>query len=158
MSFTILFLLVFHHLKSWSLHDFKYQLLFSFLLSSLFFLYTIGDTTGLQGLIYRRKVDTAAGSGSTTLNTFLQLGDVIEYRDPSHKSQAKKSTIVSIGALTSSKNILGLDSGDWLHKGVHQVRRMLIKQLDHDDHIPNPNPVWKCLTKVMIITPYQEVY
>ena len=122
-----------------------------------YFLY-IGDTTGLQGLIDRRKVDTAAGSGSTTLNTFLQLGDVIEYRDPSHKSQAKKSTIVSIGALASSQNILGLDSGDWLHKGVHQVRRMLIKQLDHDDHIPNPNPVWKCLTKVMIITPYQEVY
>lgn len=69
----------------------------------------------------------------------------------------KKGTIVSIGSLSCSENIIGLHNGDWLHKGIHQVRRISIKQLDHDGHIPNPNPVWKCLTKIIIIT-YEDVY
>ena len=83
---------------------------------------------------------------------------MIEYRDPSHKLLVKKGTIASIGALTSSENILGIDNGDYLHKGVHQVRRMSVKQMDQDGHLPNPNPVWKCLTKVIIITPYEDVF
>ena len=95
-------------------------------------------------------------SGDTTLNTFVQLGDIIEYRDPSHKSLVKKGAIVSIGALSCSQNIIGLDNGDWLHKGVHQVRRISIKQLDRDGHVPNPYPIWKCLTKIIIIT-YEDV-
>ena len=95
-------------------------------------------------------------SGDTNLNTFLQLGDIIEYRDPSQKSLVKKGAIVSIGALSCSQNIIGLDNGDWLHKGVHQVRRISIKQLDHDGHVPNPYPVWKCLTKIIIFT-YEDV-
>ena len=83
---------------------------------------------------------------------------MIEYRDPYHKLLVKKGTIASIGALTSSQNIVGLDNGDYLHKGVHQVRRMSVKQMDHDGHLPNPNPVLKCLTKVIIITPYEDVF
>jgi len=74
------------------------------------------------------------------------------------KSSTKKGTIVSIGALSSRENIIGLDNGDYLDKGIHQVRRMSIKHLDHDGHLPNPNPVWKCLTKIIIIAPYEDVF
>eukprot|EP00984_Skeletonema_dohrnii_P028969 scaffold19243_cov161-Skeletonema_dohrnii-CCMP3373.AAC.1 len=35
---------------------------------------------------------------------------------------------------------------------------MSIKHLDQDGHLPNPNPVWKCLTKIIIITPYEDVF
>ncbi len=35
---------------------------------------------------------------------------------------------------------------------------MSIKHLDQDGHIPNPDPMWKCLTKIIILTPYQDVY
>ena len=115
-----------------------------------------GDTAGAGVHGDNRSMPAKSGS-STTLNTFLQLGDIIEYRDPSHKSLAKKGTITSIGALSTRQNIIGLGNGDWLHKGVHQVRRMSIKLLDQDGHIPNPDPVWKCLTKIIIITPYQDV-
>lgn len=113
-----------------------------------------GDTAGIR----REATNSNDSSSNNTLNTFLQLGDVIEYRDPSHKLLVKKGTIASIGALTSRQNIVGLDNGDYLHKGVHQVRRMSIKQMDQDGHLPNPNPVWKCLTKVIIITPYEDVF
>eukprot|EP00984_Skeletonema_dohrnii_P011064 scaffold4393_cov78-Skeletonema_dohrnii-CCMP3373.AAC.1 len=116
-----------------------------------------------EPLIYESNGDTIRVSGgssnnNTTLNTFIQLGDVIEYRESSRKSVAKKGTIASIGALSTSQNIIGLDNGDFLHKGVHQVRRMSIKHLDQDGHLPNPSPVWKCLTKIIIITPYEDVF
>eukprot|EP00986_Skeletonema_menzelii_P010076 scaffold4743_cov225-Skeletonema_menzelii.AAC.2 len=116
------------------------------------------ESTGDTAAIRREATNRNDNSSNNTLNTFLQLGDVIEYRDPSHKLLVKKGTIASIGALTSSQNIVGLDNGDYLHKGVHQVRRMSVKQMDHDGHLPNPNPVWKCLTKVIIITPYEDVF
>eukprot|EP00985_Skeletonema_marinoi_P011001 scaffold5181_cov156-Skeletonema_marinoi.AAC.2 len=35
---------------------------------------------------------------------------------------------------------------------------MSIKHLDQYGHLPNPNPVWKCLTKIIIITPYEDVF
>ena len=113
----------------------------------------IGDTSVIRHEATRRN-----NANNNTLNTFLQLGDVIEYRNPSLKSSTKKGTIVSIGALSSRENIIGLDNGDYLDKGIHQVRRMSIKHLDHDGHLPNPNPVWKCLTKIIIIAPYEDVF
>ena len=117
-----------------------------------------GDTAGDRGDNSNRNRNSGSGSTTLNLNTFLQLGDIIEYRDPSRKSLAKKGTITSIGALSSRQNIIGLGNGDWLHKGVHQVRRMSIKHLEQDGHVSNPDPVWKCLTKIIIITPYQDVY
>ena len=117
---------------------------------TFFYLHPSGDTIRVSG--------GRSSSNNTTLNTFIQLGDVIEYRESSRKSVAKKGTIASIGALSTSQNIIGLDNGDFLHKGVHQVRRMSIKHLDQDGHLPNPNPAWKCLTKIIIITPYEDVF
>lgn len=64
--------------------------------------------------------------------------------------------LVSIGALSSDK-IIQVSDGQWLYRSVHQIRRVEIKRVDDDRRLPNPNPLWKRLDKVVVIPPYEDV-
>ena len=102
------------------------------------------------------RVDLSkANTGNNGLNTFIQLGDIVEYRK-SKQDIPNKGEIVSIGALSSDK-IVQVSDGTWLYRSVHLVRRMEIKRLDEDRRLPNPDPVWKSLKKVEVIPPYDDV-
>eukprot|EP00985_Skeletonema_marinoi_P029210 scaffold27176_cov136-Skeletonema_marinoi.AAC.1 len=84
-------------------------------------------------------------STNNSLNAYVQLGDVIEYRD-SKKPMPSKGVVISIGALSSDK-IIQVSDGTWLYRTVHQIRRVEIQREDHDRRLVNPNPLWKSLSK-----------
>ena len=103
---------------------------------------------------------SSARDPGNNLNTFIQLGDVIEYRNNDQSaadSFSRKGKIISIGSLSSDRRIIGLDDGNWLDRGVHSVKRLQVKR-DTGEYIANPNPIWKCLTKFVIIPCYEDVY
>lgn len=119
------------------------------------------DRANIIGGKGRRQ--SAARGSDNNLNTFIQLGDVIEYRFNSSKSSAadsfsRKGKIIAIGSLSSDRRIIGLDDGNWLDRGVHLVKRLQVKQRDTGEYVANPNPIWKCLTKIVIIPCYEDVH
>lgn len=89
------------------------------------------------------------------LNTYIQLGDVIEYRANKHDIP-NKGEIISIGVLSADK-IIQVTGGTWLFRGIHQVKRVEIKRQYEDRRLPNPNPMWKSLNKVEVIPAYEDV-
>lgn len=88
------------------------------------------------------------------MNAFLQLGDVIEYRT-TDKAVPKKGVIVSIGTL-SSDAVIKVNDGTWLTKSKHHVKRVEISRGDGEKSITNPNPTWRSLRKVHIVTGIEE--
>eukprot|EP00985_Skeletonema_marinoi_P012310 scaffold5913_cov155-Skeletonema_marinoi.AAC.1 len=66
-----------------------------------------------------------------------------------------KGVVTSIGALSSDK-IIQVSDGTWLYRTVHQIRRVEIQREDHDRRLVNPNPLWKSLSKVFVIPPYED--
>lgn len=93
------------------------------------------------------------------LNAFVQLGDVIEYKDREQTNQTiiRKGKVISIGSLTSDK-IIQTSDGTWLFRGIHDIRRLEIKRINEEHNLVNPNPTWKNLEKVAIIPPYEDEF
>lgn len=99
--------------------------------------------------------DEEAQPTSSDLNTFVQMGDIIEYRSSKH-DVPRKGVIVAIGEPTSEK-IIQISDGTWLMRKVHHVKRLEIVRPLEDKRLVNPSPKWKGLDKVVVIPPYETV-
>ena len=99
--------------------------------------------------------DEEAVPTSNDLNTFVQMGDIIEYRSSKH-DVPRKGEIVAIGEPTSEK-IIQVSDGTWLMRKVHHVKRLEIVRALEDKRLVNPSPKWKGLDKVVVIPPYETV-
>ena len=99
--------------------------------------------------------DDEVQPASSDLNTFVQMGDIIEYRS-SKNDVPRKGVIVAIGDPTSEE-IIQISDGTWLMRKVHHVKRLEIVRPLEDKRLVNPSPKWKGLDKVVVIPPYETV-
>lgn len=89
------------------------------------------------------------------LNVFVQLQDIIEYREK-EQDIPKKGRVVSIGSLANDE-VIQVNDGTWLARSKHFIRRIEISRSDGGAPFTNPNPSWRSLQKVFVIPAHEDV-